>query len=222
MPIRVVLDRNLNDALDIQRSKTQAVFVEVLNKKKADTLPYLMYGTSITSYGIVIYYFLPLSLMSMNLTMVSKIVIFILIGLLFALTLLAFNLQGYIERFCTSIFLPFEIKSVRTMVVKNLSAHRRRNQMTALIYSLALGFLIFLSISCRMQISFNSHEELKSHGCQFRLQSQDFRDLPVNELEDIIKANTHIIEEFSWVTAPIDRYSGSRLLTATVDDMTNH
>jgi len=43
----------------------------VLNEKKADVLPYVLYGTSITSYGIVIYYFLPLSLMSMNLTMVS-------------------------------------------------------------------------------------------------------------------------------------------------------
>jgi len=178
----------------------------VLNKKKADIVPYVMFGTSITSYGIVIYYFLPLSLMSMNLTMVSKIVIFILVGLLFALTLLAFNLQGYIERICTTLFLMFESRSVKTMVVKNLSAHRRRNQMTALIYSLALGFLIFLSISCRMQISFNSHEELKLHGCQFRLQSQDFNDLPVEELEEILKANGHIIDEFSWVTSPIDRF----------------
>jgi hypothetical protein len=33
MPIQVVLDRNLNDALDIQRSKTQAVFVNMLNAK---------------------------------------------------------------------------------------------------------------------------------------------------------------------------------------------
>ena len=50
----------------------------------------------------------------------------------------------------TRIFLFFEYNSMRVMVVKNLSAHRKRNQMTALIYSLALGFLIFLSISSRM------------------------------------------------------------------------
>ena len=36
VPIQVVLDRNLNDALDIQRSKTQAVFVSILNKKEAN------------------------------------------------------------------------------------------------------------------------------------------------------------------------------------------
>ena len=33
--------------------------------------------------------------------------------------------------------------------------------MTALIYSLALGFLMFLSITCRMQMEVNSLENLK-------------------------------------------------------------
>ena len=91
LPIRVVLDRNLNDALDIQRSKTQAVFVNILNKKEANTGPMVLVGLSITIYGVTIYYLLPLALLSMNLTLVSQIIIFILVGLLFALTLLAFN-----------------------------------------------------------------------------------------------------------------------------------
>lgn len=149
-PIQIVLDRNLNDALDIQRSKTQAIFVNILNKKKANYTPMVLFGLAITSYGVTIYYTLPMALMSMNLTLVSRIVIFILIGLLFALTLLAFNVQSTVERFFSRIFLFFEINSMRLMAIKNLAAHRKRNQMTALIYSLALGFLMFLSISCRM------------------------------------------------------------------------
>ena len=71
MPIRVVLDRNLNDALDIQRSKTQAVYVSVLNKKEANMAPMVMFGLAITIYGVTIYYLLPLALLSMNLTLVS-------------------------------------------------------------------------------------------------------------------------------------------------------
>jgi len=71
LPIRVVLDRNLNDALDIQRSKTQAVFVNILNKKEANTGPMVLVGLSITVYGVTIYYLLPLALLSMNLTLVS-------------------------------------------------------------------------------------------------------------------------------------------------------
>jgi len=167
LPIQVVLDRNLNDALDIQRSKTQAVFVNILNKKQANTRPMVLVGLSITVYGVTIYYLLPLALLSMNLTMVSQIIIFILVGLLFALTLLAFNTQSFVERVCTWIFLFFEQASIKAMVLKILAAHRRRNQMTALIYSLSLGFLLFLSISCRMQINVSSMEQLKEHASYF-------------------------------------------------------
>lgn len=127
MPIRIVLDRNLNDALDIQRSKTQAVYVDILEKKKANYTPMVATGLSFTAYGVTIYYLLPLALMSHNLSLLSQIIIFIIIGLLFALTLLAFNIQSTVEWFLTHIFLFFEIKSTRSMVIKNLSSHRRRN-----------------------------------------------------------------------------------------------
>lgn len=164
MPIQIVLDRNLNDALDIQRSKTQAVYVNILNKKHADYTPMVASGLAFTMYGVTIYYLLPLALLSFNLSLLSKIVIFILVGLLIALTIIAFNMQSYVETLLTTVFLFFERDSIRKMVNKNLSSHRKRNQMTALIYSLALGFLIFLSMSSRMQISVSAHEELKKKG----------------------------------------------------------
>jgi len=71
LPIQVVLQRNLTDALDIQRSKTQAVFVNILQKKKANLTGMVSIGFAITLYGVTIYYLLPLALMSMNLTLVS-------------------------------------------------------------------------------------------------------------------------------------------------------
>jgi hypothetical protein len=92
MPIQIVLQRNLNDALDIQRSKTQATFVNIINKKQANYLPIVLFGAAITLYGVTIYYTLPMALMSMNLSLVSQVIIFILVGLLFALVLLAFNI----------------------------------------------------------------------------------------------------------------------------------
>lgn len=218
LPIRVVLDRNLNDALDIQRSKTQAVFVNILNKKQANTRPMVLVGLSITVYGVTIYYLLPLALLSMNLTLVSQIIIFIIVGLLFALTLLAFNTQSMVERFCTQIFLFFEQASIKAMVVKNLAAHRRRNQMTALIYSLSLGFLLFLSISCRMQINVSSLEQLKEHASYFVVLTKGTKALHVPTLEQIMLMNNHIIEEFSWVTAPIHNNDKTDIIKATLVD----
>ena len=127
MPIQIILDTNLNDALDIQRSKTQAVYVNILEKKKANYTPMVATGLAFTAYGVTIYYLLPLALMSMNLNLLSQIIIFIIIGLLFALTLLAFNFQSTFEWLLTHFFLFFEIKSTKAMVLKNLSSHRRRN-----------------------------------------------------------------------------------------------
>merc|ERR1719469_550868 len=167
LPIQIVLDRNLNDALDIQRSKTQAVYINILEKNKADYSPMVATGIAFTAYGVTIYYLLPLALMSFNLNLLSQIIIFIIVGLLFALTLLAFNFQSTVEWLLTNIFLFFEIKSTRAMVMKNLSSHRKRNQMTALIYSLSLAFLIFLSISSRCQISVSSNEKLMNKGTYF-------------------------------------------------------
>lgn len=67
------------------------MFVNLLNSKEANTRPLVMVGLCITCYGVTIYYILPIALLSMNLTLVSQIIIFILVGLLFALTLVAFN-----------------------------------------------------------------------------------------------------------------------------------
>jgi hypothetical protein len=41
-------------------------------------------------------------------------------------------------------------------------------------------------------------------------------------LEEILKANTHIIDEFSWVTAKIQAYDGSHISGVLVDDIGNH
>ena len=84
-------------------------------------------GLAFTAYCVTIYYLLPLALMSFNLNLLSQIVIFIIIGLLFALTLLAFNFQSSMEWILTNVFLFFEQKSTRAMVLKNLSSHRKRN-----------------------------------------------------------------------------------------------
>lgn len=179
----------------------------------------VVFGLAITIYGVTIYYLLPLALLSMNLTLVSQIIIFILVGLLFALTVFAFNIQCHVERVCTSLFLFFEVRSIRAMVVKNLSAHRRRNQMTSLIYSLSLGFLIFLSISCRMQINVSSREQLRERASYFVVRAKDKTQLHVATLEQIMEMNNHIIDEFTWVSAPIHAFEDAHVKKATLDDL---
>jgi len=133
--------------LDLQRSKTNAVFIKILDKSKSGNTSYIMFGTIAVLYGLSIYYFLPLAMLSFNFSLILKIFFFILIGMLMGLSLLAFNLQRFLEIVFTYVFLFFEKKSMKMMVIKNLSAHRMRNKMTSIIYSIALGFIIFLVVS---------------------------------------------------------------------------
>ena len=53
--------------------------------------------------------------------------------------------------------------SMRSMVLKNLIANRDRNKMTAIIYSLGLGFIIFLNMAQRTQIQIMGLHMMKFH-----------------------------------------------------------
>ena len=92
IPIRNTLSKNLNEALDYQRSRTQAIYIEVLDKSKEGLSSYVIFGVISIIYGIAIYYFLPLSMLSLNFSLILRIFFFILLGMLFGLTLLSFNL----------------------------------------------------------------------------------------------------------------------------------
>ena len=78
--------------------------------------------------------------------MILKVFFLILLGMLFGLTLFASNLQRYLEVILTYILFCWEKESMRRMILNNLKAHQMRNKLTALIFSMALGFLIFLMV----------------------------------------------------------------------------
>jgi hypothetical protein len=82
----------LNESLDTQRSKSQAIYVEILDESHQSMSSYIVFGVVAVIYGLSIYYFLPLAMLSFNFGLVLKIFFFILVGMLFGLSLLAFNL----------------------------------------------------------------------------------------------------------------------------------
>ena len=53
---------------------------------------------------------------------------------------------------------------MRLLVLKNLTAHRLRNRMTSIIFSLAIGFIVFLIVSYNLQIKSSSLINLKKEG----------------------------------------------------------
>jgi FtsH-binding integral membrane protein len=57
-----------------------------------------------------------------------------------------------VELFFVYTMLFFETKSMKLLIIKNLTAHREANKLTSIIYSLTLGCIIFIIVAANLQI----------------------------------------------------------------------
>ena len=141
-----MLGQNLNDALNFNKSRIKGTFVEIMKKSKVNVVPYIFFGLITILYGFVIFYTLPLSFLSMKLSLILGIFLFILIGLLIGLTLMAMNLQRILEIGLTYLLFFWEKQSMRLLVLYNLKTHSLRNKFTSAIFSMSLAFNIFIMV----------------------------------------------------------------------------
>jgi len=117
-------------------------------------VPYLLKGTLAFVNGVIVYYFLPLAMLKLKLGLIFQIFFMLLLGMLKGLVLIAVNLQPSLERALMYLLLFWEKASMRTVLRKNLIAHKRKNRLTAIIFALSLGSIIFLLTSANLQINF--------------------------------------------------------------------
>ena len=78
-------------------------------------------------YGFGVYYLLPLSLVSFNLSLATSIFMTILFGMIYSLALFFINMMPYINTIVANIFLFIESAATKRVVLKYLVAHRDRN-----------------------------------------------------------------------------------------------
>ena len=90
------------------------------------------------------------------------------------------------------------------MVIKNLAAHRMRNKQTSIIYSISLGFIIFLVVSYNLQISAIALQELQGVGGYLAFETSGDWSLITPDTFDIgLKEAEHLIENFAFISWPI-------------------
>ena len=136
----------------MNRSKNSGVLITFIDNKTKDIAPYLLFGSVAVLFGIAVYFGLPVAMLQLNFGLILQIFFMILMGLLLGLVILAVNLQGALEFVLMHILLFWETKSMKTLLRKNMVSHRRKNKLTAIIYALTLGCIIFLLTSANLQI----------------------------------------------------------------------
>ncbi len=154
VPIRAALAKNVWDSVDTRRSKTKAVEYK-LSRTETDrpSATLLIIGAVLFALGFVIYYLLPLALLSSNIYLLLNIFFLLLILMLVGLVVLASNLQPVLEWcFMWGCFF-WEQPAVRSVALRNFDAHRRRNAKTAIMFSISLAFMIFLQVTFTTQLN---------------------------------------------------------------------
>jgi ABC-type antimicrobial peptide transport system permease subunit len=210
LPIRNALGMNLHDSLDTKHNKTKAVQIDVERAEQGGNVSWtiVVIGFGLAAFGGIIYYVLPLSLLSFNLGLLLNMFMFILGGMLLGLTMLALNLQHMLEHMVVYLFLWWDKRAIRSLVLKNLTAHRARNQKTTVMYAISLGFIIFISVAYTVQVGTFSYQQQQRTGCYLQVRGGDYdvytktwRSLrTVRDFEDLMRQENTTVKSHAWVT----------------------
>eukprot|EP00708_Paratrimastix_pyriformis_P002012 GAFH01000750.1.p1 GENE.GAFH01000750.1~~GAFH01000750.1.p1 ORF type:complete len:1070 (+),score=469.34 GAFH01000750.1:43-3252(+) len=171
-PIRSALTKNLHDSLDVTHSKTSAVLVTI-ERAEDSSVPWTLFVTGglLSVIGAGVYYFFPLSLVSNNFQLLLYLFFGMLMGMILGLVMLSLNFEHLLERGVVGFFLFWEKRALRDLAVKNLVAHRLRNRKTTLMYAISIGFIIFISVTAKLNIESFKFNTIKQHGVRMKCQA---------------------------------------------------
>ena len=209
LPIRQALQANLHDSLDVKRSKIQPVSVS-LERSEDSSFQWavVMVGGAGALFGFLIYYVLPLALLTLNLSLLLNIFFVLILGMFLGLVMLSLNLEQLIEQILMFVFMFWERKTIKTLVEKNLVAHRKRNRKTTIMFALSVGFIIFIMVSYSSTISGFIYQQKSSHGSLMRIEASGETDSKPNTIDKVSELEQYCsvrakdyISGFTWTSA---------------------
>lgn len=166
-----------------------------------EKVPYLIFGVIATVYGFGVYYVLPLAMLSYKLGLILQVFFFILLGYLLGLIMFAVNLQKVMENLMLRVFLFWEQPSMVVLIRNNLKSHSQKNKLTSTVFSMAIGFLIFLMVQYRLLRQQNDTQRVKSYGSYPYFHAPDtLSRVDIEAAEDALRGNMDLVEGFTWAS----------------------
>lgn len=165
-PIRVALGPTIREALDTHRPKATLISYSI-DRSDDGSIPWaiLVIGSGMFVFGFAVYYLLPLSLISLNLSLLASVFVSMLLGMLIGLVQLALNLELVVSRTMAAIFINWwENGAIVKLAMGNLIAHRLRNRKTFLMYSLAVSFIVLLTVAAEQQVRTATYADQQRNG----------------------------------------------------------
>ena len=141
----------------LNSSRTAGISVTIHESKNMRLAPMIVGSTIASLYGMFIYYVMPEALVTGNSTLFVYVLLVVFIGYFLGLTILALNLQGLMLWFLQTVLCFWEKKSMNILIRKNLMVHKKRNNLTAIIYSLTLGTVIFMLMQLKSEYDLTAY-----------------------------------------------------------------
>ena len=200
-PIRSIIKKNIATSINTMINKTQGIKIEVISLQKKELTSLIIFGLITFIYGASIYYFLPLSLISMNFGMIGGIFLWILFGILLGFVLLSRNIESLLQKILTYTILFFTKSYTKLLIFKNLAAHRIKNKKTSLMFSLSVGIFIMASVGFDLILQSTKNMIIMLNGSEILV----YNDEDYFEPEEIYKPmmelyDKKLIESFSLHT----------------------
>lgn len=171
LPIRSILRKNIAINLNTSINKISGMKIEIISLEKKELYNFIILGLITFLYGASIYFFLPLSLISVNFSMLGGIFLWILFGILLGFVLLSINIENILQKFLTKILLFFTNNYTKSLIIKNLTAHRIKNRKTSIMYSLSIRVFIMISVGLDLIIQSSQKDIIMESGSEIVLNS---------------------------------------------------
>ena len=201
-PIKSVFKDSLAYSLNTNLNKTSGVKIEVHSAIESEKKTLIIFGFLVFLYGISIYYFLPLSMLSMNWGLLLFIFLWILLGMLTGLVILSMSLESITQNIVVYLFFFWTKASDKLLILKNLTAHRIRNRQTSIMYSLSVGFFILVEVGLKIELKTQEMMSLLKTGSYYELKNANSSPLKPHQIFPTLftMKKLNLIEDFTFIT----------------------
>ena len=212
-PIRRALSRSLRDSLDIYHSVQSETTVQMVKLSSMGlSLWQLLIATTLVVAGFLVYYVIPYSFTYENWGLFLGIMNLILLAMVMGLCTIATTLQPALEQALLYVLCWGEDRKMIPLIRKNFSAHRPRNQKTALMFTLSLGFIIFAGASFSLQATTVGDEITSLMGGDISIFGPRWDvPLPAKEFRQVLDVEMaregSLVLGYDFATYPLHRFA---------------
>lgn len=220
-PIRNALSSTIRDALNMYHN---SVFDSTLSIKRLENIGLSLTATAIAItlvvVGFLVYYLIPLSFIFGRLDLFFRILTVILLGLVFGLVLLSQVFEPYLSRLgvWALTWLGFD-SQITAVVQKNLNAHASRNRKTSVMFTLCIGYIVFVSAMFTLQIRGLSQSVEWYLGADVVITGPAYATpLPVDKLRPYLDNLMLTVDTTDFANAYVESYT---FITYALNDLPN-